>query len=272
MRIAAISDIHGNLPALEAALDHVERQQVDQVVVVGDVVMGSPDSKACWDTVCELGCPVVKGNGESYMARYGTAEADPQWETEQFGPMQWAANEFTEDERRALGDLPLTYRPPDTHDILFFHASPRSEYESMKAYTPEDELEEMFAGVDEGYLVRGHQHNLQVRLWNSRAIINCGSVGLPVDYNPDAQYVLLDQRKDGWHVRHQAVPYDVDALLRRVRETDYMKVAGPMGRLHVRAVATGTNQIMAFLRYYKKWQSDGDIGLGEAVDRFLNLY
>mgnify|MGYP001027903669 CR=1 FL=1 len=272
MRIAALSDIHGNLPALGAVFDHVNRQRVDLIVVVGDVVVGSPDSAACWKTVRDLECPLVRGNGESYLARFGTLDADPRWETEQFGPIQWGAAEFSREERRAFGDLPLTYRPPDTDDILFFHAMPRSEYGSMKAYTSEEELGEIFSGVAERYLVRGHQHNPQVRLWNDRAIINCGSVGLPVDYNPDAQYLLLDRRAGGWHVRHQVVPYDVDAVLRRFQETDYLKVAGPMGRLHMRAVATGTNQTMPFLRYYKQWQEEGDIALGEAVDRFLNLF
>ncbi len=179
MRIAALSDIHGNLPALEAVLDHVEKQNVDLIVIVGDVVIGSPDSAACWKIVRDLGCPVLRGNGESYLARFGTEDADPRWESEQFGPIQWGAGEFSPEERRILGDLPLTYRPPDTDDILFFHATPRSEYGSMKAYTPEEELEEIFAGIDERYLIRGHQHNPQVRLWKDRAIVNCGSVGLP---------------------------------------------------------------------------------------------
>lgn len=273
MRIAAISDIHGNLPALEAALEHVDNQGVDHVVVVGDIVMGSPDSKGCWERVSDLGCPVVRGNGESYLARFGTSDADPVWDTEQFGPLQWAANEFTQEERATLGALPLTCHLPGVDDVLFCHATPRSEYRSLKAYTSEEDLAEAFEGYDQPYVVRGHQHSPQVRMWGNRAIVNCGSIGLTVDYNTDAQYVLLERRKTGgWDIRHQVVPYDVEDVLQRFRESGYIEAAGPIGRLQMRAVATATNQIMPFLRYYKQWQAEGEIGLGEGVDRFLNLF
>ncbi len=272
MRIAALSDIHGNLPAFEAALDHVKKQNVDQIIIVGDIVLGAPDSAACWKLACELDCPIVQGNGESYIARYGTPDADPIWSTEKFGPLQWAAQQFSVEERKTLGALPLTCRIPEVSDLLFFHSSPRSNQEPLRSYTPEDKLKEIFLGVTERYLVRGHQHNPQVRLWEDHIIINCGSVGIPVDYNPTAQYLLLEQHSNGWHIRHQSVDYDVDATLRRFRESGYLKAAGPMGRLEMRSIATATPQIPPFQRYYKEWSDEADITLSEAVDRFLNLF
>lgn len=272
MRIAALSDIHGNLPAFEAALDHVAKQKVDQVVIVGDIVLGSPDSSACWKRACELGCPIVRGNTESFVAQYGTPEADPQWNTEQFGPLKWAAQQFSVEERRIIGALPLSYRLPETADLLFFHSSPRSEWDDLRSYTPESELKELFSGASERYFVRGHHHNPQVQLWNDHVIVNCGSVGLPDDCHTLAQYVLLEQFKGGWHIRHQGVAYDVEATLRRFDETGYLEAAGPMGRLFLRQVATATVQVMPFLGYYKRWRMESDITLSDAVDRFLTLF
>ena len=272
MRIAALSDIHGNLPAFEATLDHVKQQHVDYIVIVGDIVLGAPDSAACWHLACELGCPVVRGNGESFIAQYGTPDAKPEWDTEQFAPLQWAAREFSEAERKAIGVLPLTCGLPEISDVLFFHGSPRSEWDSIKAYTAEEMLREMFSGVSERFLIRGHNHSPQVRLWDDRMIVNCGSVGLPVDYNPSAQYLILEQNRNGWRIRHQSVPYDIDAALNRFHETGYLEATGPMGRLFMRSLATATTQIMPFLRYYKTWSEESDLTLTEAVDRFLSLF
>lgn len=65
MRLAILCDIHGNLPAFEAALEHAAQKQVDQLVIAGDIVTGAPDSAACWQRACELGCPILRGNQET---------------------------------------------------------------------------------------------------------------------------------------------------------------------------------------------------------------
>ncbi|MBE0698820.1 MAG: metallophosphoesterase [Anaerolineaceae bacterium] len=64
IRIAVLADIHGNLPAFESALEHVSQQKVDQIILAGDIVNGSPDSKACWTLALSLGCPILRGNHE----------------------------------------------------------------------------------------------------------------------------------------------------------------------------------------------------------------
>ena len=77
MRLAVIADIHGNLPAFEAALEHVDRQQVDRLVILGDIVVGAPDSAACWNLARSLSCPILRGNNDRYVAHYDTPAADP---------------------------------------------------------------------------------------------------------------------------------------------------------------------------------------------------
>ena len=84
MRIAVLADIHGNLPAFEAALKHVAHQKVDQMILAGDIINGAPDSKACWALALSLGCPVLRGNHERYAAHFGTPQASPDWLMEKF--------------------------------------------------------------------------------------------------------------------------------------------------------------------------------------------
>jgi len=130
----------------------------------------------------------------------------------------------------------------------------------------------MFSDVSEVFVVRGHHHNPQVKCVKGRTIINCGSIGLPDDCNTTAQYLLLEQCQTGWHIRHQSVPYDLDAALARFRGSGYLDFAGPIARLFMRHVATGTAQVVPFMKFFRKWSHESDLTLGQAVDRFLNLY
>jgi predicted phosphodiesterase len=272
MRIAVLADIHGNMPAFEAVLDHVARQGVDRLVIAGDIVIGSPDSAVCWRLARRLECPIVRGNHERYVAHYGTAASDPAWESEQFAPLQWAARQLAEDEKQAIAELPLDLRLDGAPDLLIVHASPRSDYDTIDAHTPGEQLAAMLAGAPERVIVRAHNHVAQVRLWRDRTIVTAGSVGLPLDGTPTAKYLILERRAGGWHFEHHSVPYDLDAALRRFHESGYLAATGAMGRLFMREVATASFQIVPFLRALRGWSAEAPIGLDEALARFLSAY
>ncbi|GAB4198776.1 MAG: metallophosphoesterase family protein [Roseiflexaceae bacterium] len=270
MRIAILADVHGNLAAFEAALEDAARQQAGQIIIAGDLVVGAPDSAACWRLARSLGCPILRGNHEGYVAGLDHPDAPPAWRTPQFAPVQWAATQLTPDERRDAGALPPHLCPADLPGLLLVHASLRNDRDSILPYTPDEELAAMFPDVQETLIVRAHNHAGQVRLWGSRTIVTTGSVGLPLDGNPTAQYLLLEQTRDGWSFRHQSVVYDVAATLRRFHTSGYLEAAGPMARLYQREVATAAHQIVPFLRAYTAWSRKGPIGLEEALGRFWN--
>jgi predicted phosphodiesterase len=269
MRLAILADVHGNLHAFEAALDHVSRQRVDRIVLAGDLVVGCPDTAACWRLASSLCCPMLRGNHERYVACYDTPEEDPQWHTEQYAPVQWGVSQLTDVERQAMRALPLCLRFADAPDLLFVHASARSDKDTITAYTPHDRLHNMFAGVSERTIIRAHNHTCQVRLWDGHQIVTAGSVGLPLDGNPTAQYLLLERNGSGWQFEHQSVSYDVDATLRRFDETGYMADVGPMAHLFRREVATAAHHMVPFLRVYPCWHQEG-LSLERAVERFLS--
>jgi predicted phosphodiesterase len=270
MRIAIVSDIHGNLPAFEAALEHVAQQHVDRLIIAGDIVIGSPDSAACWRLAHSLGCPIVRGNHERYAAHFGRPDAPPEWRTERFGPVRWAVQQLGEAEIAALDALPPYVRLPELPDLLVVHASLRADSDIIMPYTSDQQLAEMFPGLRERWVVRAHNHAGQVRLWEDRTIITAGAIGLPLDGNPTAQYLLLEQRASGWRIMHQSVPYDLDAALRRFRETGYLEAAGPMARLFMREVALASHHMVPFLHAYARWSTQEPVPLGMAVERFLS--
>jgi predicted phosphodiesterase len=271
MRIAVMADIHGNLPAFEAALSHVSQHKVDQLILAGDIVNGSPDSKACWALALSLGCPILRGNHERYVAHFGTSKASPQWSMLQFAPLQWAVEQLSAQDRQCMDQLPLNLRLPEAPDLFIVHATERDDHDTIASHTPEQALHAMFPTAQERYLIRAHNHFGQVRVWEKGFIVTCGSVGLPQDGTPAAQYLLLDQEKNGWKIQHQSAPYPLDAAISRFHDTGYLSAVGPMGHLFFREVVTASPQIVPFLRLYAHWSKQGDISLSQALDRFLSL-
>ena len=284
MRLVLIADIHGNLPALEAALAEIEALRPDRLIVAGDIVDGGPDSAACWRRVKALGCPVIRGNHERYVFDYGTPRADPAWTSPQFAPLRFARAELSAAEIAELAALPPHWRDPALPDLLVVHASLRGDNDSIFPYTPEAQLEPMFEGLDSAVrlIVRGHNHACSTREWGPRRIVTTGSIGLPQDGNPAAQFLVIERGgpssaagaanpAQDWVVRHRAVRYDVGATLRRFRDSGYLDKAGPLGRLFYREMETGTHQIVPFLRFYGAARSRGmQWTLEETLRRFLD--
>jgi hypothetical protein len=216
-----------------------------------------------------LGCPILLGNHERYLADYGTPRAEEVWSTEQFVPLQWTVSQFSAEEREVIGRLPFALRLEGAPDLLLVHASARNDRDTVTAHTPEPELAAMFAGTQERYIVRGHNHVGRVRLWGERFIITNGSAGWSLDGYRTSQYLLMEQYRNGWNIIQHSVPYDVDSTLRRFEETGYLDATGPMGVLFLREVATATQQVVPFLNAYRRWSAQTPITLSDALNRFL---
>jgi len=266
MRLAVMSDIHGNLHALEAALEHISKRNVDQIVVAGDIVNVMPDSKACWDLVMSLDCPVVRGNHERYLFDYGTPQADPSWATDRFQPLQFALGQFSQNDLDNMRQLPMTYR---LENLLVVHSSPHSDQGLVLAGTPDVVIEEMFAGTFESFLVRGHNHVWLERTFGGQQLISMASLGLPLNGRREAQYLLLENDGDGWQWQKVFVPYYVDAALKRFEETDYFELGGPMVCLFYQELRTADLHLNPFLETYLPVIDKDELTLSEAVASYL---
>ncbi len=269
MRIALLADIHGNLPALEAALADIALLQVDQLIVLGDIVVGSPDSLACWTRVKGLGCPVLRGNHERYVFDWETERARPEWSTPQFGPVRFAARQLGDGPRRELAQLPATLKVQGAEDVLFVHASARNDHDLVFPYTTDAAVEQMFAGSNERWLVRGHNHFASVRLWENRRIVTVGAVGLPLDGTPAAQFTVMEKRGEEWRVEHRCARYDVGETVRRFHDSGYLDTGGPMAQLYLREVLTASFHMIPFLKFYGELRSrEPNVSLENAIARF----
>jgi putative phosphoesterase len=219
MRVAALYDVHGNLPALDAVLDEAENEEVDLVLFGGDIAWG-PLPRPTVERVMELGSKAraIRGNADREVAAgSGTDEGLDAATARQ---NQWCSEQLSRPQREWLRGLPPTM-VVDVNEIgavLFCHGSPRSDEETITTATPESELRGMLDGVGEGTVVCGHTHAQFVRRLGTKAVINAGSVGLPFG-DPGAYWCLLGPRID---LRHTS--YDVAAAAATFR-----RAGGPEG-------------------------------------------
>lgn len=218
MRVAALYDIHGNLPALEAVIQDVRQAGVDQIVIGGDVVLG-PMPRETFAYLLGLDIPMrfIHGNAdravlELHAGQETTALPPPVREL-----ARWVAGKLDPESLRVMAGWPSTLRMeiPGIGGVLFCHATPRNDTEIFTRLTPEDVLRPVFEGVDVPMAVVGHTHMQVDRRVGDLRVVNAGSVGMPFG-EPGAYWLLL-----GPDVQLRRTSYDLEGAAGRIRNSDY---------------------------------------------------
>jgi len=217
VRVAALYDIHGNLPALEAVLARVEASGADTVVVGGDVLPG-PMPGECLARLLDLRPPALflRGNGESAVLAELEGRDPGPLPAEALEAIRWTASRLGREEARALAAWPATLRleVPGPGRVLFCHATPGSDTTIFTRRTPDERLLRLLGDPDADLVVCGHTHMPFDRDVGPVRVVNAGSVGMPFG-RPGADWLLVGP---GVEPRH--TDYDLDAAARRVRATD----------------------------------------------------
>jgi putative phosphoesterase len=211
VRIAILSDIHGNLPALEAVMKDVDEQAPDQIWCGGDLGWLGPHASECIAYVRDAGWPTVKGNTDVWIA--GDPQTVESEEDRQHHKEVAAQHNISDDDARWLVSLPIGHA--GSGSLLMVHGTPDSPFtapfpdEPPAAFTP-------FEGKA-ALVVFGHVHVPFVRqLSDGTVVANPGSVGLPAD-GATASYMLVDQHGPGWTIRHRRVAFDVASVVEQAR-------------------------------------------------------
>lgn len=227
MRVAALYDIHANLPALEAVLADVRQAGVDQIVVGGEVFPGPmPRETLARLLALELPVQFIQGNGEMAMlahmdaSRTGTVTY---WGTTSGAPLPeslrpgylWTAQQLMPDYESVLASWPKTLRLQVDHlgEVLFCHGTPRSETEIFTSRTPDSVLAPLLDPVRASIVVCGHTHMQFDRMVGRTRVVNAGSVGEPFG-EAGAFWLLL-----GPGVELRRTHYDLDHAAERIRRT-----------------------------------------------------
>lgn len=230
MRIGLISDIHGNLTALEAVLTDLVAHPVDKLICLGDVATLGPQPKQVIARLRALGCPCIKGNHESALLDLKRA-ADYQVAPSLIPTVEWCAGLLNADEMDYLRSFqPLLELPAeDNVSLLCYHGSPQSNIAQILATTPADRLDKYFDGQKADVFIGGHTHIQMMRQYNGKLIVNPGSVGSAFrkpyqagsvpELLPWAEYGIVSVQRGKVSVDLRRVALDIPAFYKVISES-----------------------------------------------------
>ena len=258
MKIVVLSDIHGNLPALQTALEDIDKWQPDQVVVNGDVVNRGPCSSACLDIILEKqatdGWHLLRGNHEDFMtycANNGEPQSESDAELNQFA--YWSCNQMGADKValfKEWGEV-FSWTAPDGSEFRTTHAAMGNNRKGIFQRMSDAELEPLIAPPP-AVFVTSHTHEPLVREMNETLIVNVGSIGASFDRDRRSCYGRFTHTKSkGWQCELRRLEYDYAEIERDYVESGFMAEAGAFAQLmlieHRRAGGL-------FFRWAKRYQ------------------
>ena len=210
--IAVLSDIHGNLWALEAVLAELDRLRPERVVVGGDLALGGPKPAECVALVRRRGYPAIRGNTDEWITRKPASVTDG---------ITWCAARLSEEDRQFVAGLPFLWRQgAEGGDLVVVHATPWSIGDVVREDAPASTVSRVFSEASAAAVVFGHIHTPFVRETADGLLVNSGSAGLSFDGDWRASFALLERVRARWIATIHRVPYDRDAALAVGRGTD----------------------------------------------------
>ena len=217
MRVAVISDIHGNQTALEAVLEDLSHQSgIDHLVIAGDLCLNGPCPGQVLATIQKLGCPVIQGNVDAEVVN----EA-PEKGLKKRTTVSWTREQIGQAGIDYLASLPFSHCifNPGGSDLLVVHANPLNLEDAIFPNAPDSTLEHLLGGLGPavGALAFGHLHIAYTRRWRHLLLADVGSCGLPRDEDLRAAYGILTWQDNTWKAEIRRVVYDVKAVVKQIK-------------------------------------------------------
>lgn len=263
--LAILADIHGNLTALQAVLDDLDRVQPDALLVAGDLINGGPQPAETLALLRARHAQMIRGNGDDYLIDYHRGAWSPQrMASLQWAAIRWAYRQTGPQAVEFLGSLPdqLSLQMNGSAPLRMLHGSLRRASEGLvpfsdpqthaiflralepaQARSPEEDL----AQIEESVLICAHTHIPFAFRRHGKLALNPGSVGAPIHGDPLAQYTLLHWDGEQWQVEQRGVPYDLEALRRAYSASGYLEAVPGMARACLECSLRGENTAWFFM-------------------------
>lgn len=227
MRIALISDIHGNCFALDAALADLRQQGADQIVCLGDTIQGGPQPVATAQRLRELACPLVMGNADAWLLAEENDTVEPTT-PQQREVRLWTLSQLSDADLAFIRTFQPTVELPleSGQRLLCFHGSPTSFDDIFQPDTPNEQWTRLLGPYAPAIMTGGHTHTQQVRRVGTGLFFNPGSIGVvynilaseePPCLDAWAEYAILTVTSDSFSLDFRRVPYDVEGLISVIR-------------------------------------------------------
>ncbi|MCP4425189.1 MAG: metallophosphoesterase [Chloroflexi bacterium] len=275
MKIAVISDIHGNLPALKTAVAHLAAWQPDQVIVNGDIVNRGPRSRDCLRLVQAKhqseGWIVLRGNHEEFVTACG--QFDYPYDSPQYEIVRFAHCAYRQlnGDTSFLSRLPDQYSwiAPDGSEFRVTHASMRGNRDGLYYNANDEQLRKQIAPPP-AIFVTGHTHRPFMRQVDDTLIVNAGSVGSPFDKDTRPSYGQFAwDEKGGWQAEIVRLEYDHSLAEQDFVDTGFLVEAGPLAQLMLIELRKGRGLIYRWSMQYEEAILAGEISVEESVRELL---
>ncbi len=231
MRLAVISDIHGECFALDQVLQDIRQQGIEQIVCLGDALQGGSQPTETLARLRELNCPVVMGNADAWLITGQDTAAGEETSEQQLAVRAWSLAQLSESDvayvRQFRPTIEISLEAGKT--LLCFHGSPRSFNEIILPETPDEVVRQFLGGYSATLFTGGHTHTQQMRRLGSSWYFNPGSVSLAYNWelsdfahrrmriDPWADYAIVTSEGACLGITFRHVPFDVNELTRIIR-------------------------------------------------------
>jgi predicted phosphodiesterase len=256
--IAVLSDIHGNLPALQAVVADLKTWHPDATYVLGDMVNVCPWPTEALDLIQAAGWPMILGNHDDAILQLGSPRMEPRYAVRPRYPTLWWTREHLSPAHLSLlASLPLELTPPSadgTPAMRMVHGVPGCFLMGFRPDSPEAWALQRLSAVAEDVVVAGHTHVPMTRRIGRWFVVNSGSVGVPYDGDPRASYAWLHVPEKAcspagnamWQAGIRRVPYDLEALDAGFRESGLL-AEGAMAEMGRRSALNGLPWLSDFV-------------------------
>ena len=224
MKIAFISDIHGNAIALEAVLEDLKKKNIEKICILGDICYRGPEPKRSLELIQSLQAEVIKGNADEWVVRGVRQGEVPDGALEMMNKeREWIISNLESTDIGYLSQLPTELHLNEHGiEIFAFHATPTSLFEVIPQNAEDCLLhEKVLSKNDATIYLYAHIHKPYIRYINGRVIMNIGSVGLPFDGVTKASYGIITIDESGFSTSIERVGYDIEKVMKQYREASY---------------------------------------------------
>ena len=268
--IAVLADVHGNMPALEAVLADIAQHRPDEILVGGDLVGRGPEGSRVVTTIRQAGWRTIRGNHEDYLLEFRRRRVPEHWWRQQrWAAARWMAAELSPADVDWIESLPASLRSTTAPGLLLVHGSPESANAGLGTWTSDDELRRHLTAVEAEILICGHTHRPMDRSLPEGRVVNVGSVGLPFNRDPRAQYALFHRRGDNWRVELRRIEYDRRKTYDIYERTGFLAEGGITAQLLKIELEESTGHLVTFLKWAEMTGRQPDQG---ALATFLEAY